>query len=241
VLDILDRFSHYGLPLRITEFDIDTRDELTQADYTRDLITAWFSHPSTDNFTMWGFWEVDHWKPNGAMLRTNWEKKRNAVAYANLVLRKWRTDTTAVTDGNGELRIRGFLGDYSIQAVSKGDTATADVNLDKEGSAVELIAAGGDGSVGFFTLPLYPNPVRYSARFGFYLPGPAEVMLELFDATGRAVWERKDDLEKGFRTLVWPAEEKSGGRAASGVYGFRLTARMGTETRTQSGKLVLLN
>jgi len=231
VVDILDRFSRYGLPLRVTEFDIDTRD----------LITAWFSHPSTDNFTMWGFWEGDHWKPNGAMLRTNWTKKPNAVAYANLVLNRWRTDTAAVTDADGTFRIRGFLGDYSLRAVSGGDTATAEIKLVNAGSSVELIVAGGGGPVGFYTLPPYPNPVPFSTRFGFYLPGPANVTLELFDIRGRAVWERKDDLEKGFRVLDWQAVENGGGRPASGVYCFRLTARMGADTRIQSGKLVLLN
>jgi hypothetical protein len=190
---------------------------------------------------MWGFWEGDHWKPNGAMLRVNWARKPNAAAYANLVLKQWRTDTAAVTDGGGKLRIRGFLGDYSIRAVSDGDTATAEIKLGNAGSSVELTVAGGGGSAGFFALPPYPNPARSSARFGFYLPGPAEVLLELFDLNGRAVWERKDNLEKGYRNLDWPAEGKSGGRPASGVYAFRLTARMGAETRTHTGKLVLLN
>jgi endo-1,4-beta-xylanase len=240
VLEILDRFAGYGLPLRITEFDIDTRDELTQADYTRDLITAWFSHPSTDNFTMWGFWEGQHWKPNAAMLRTNWAKKPNAVAYADLVLGRWWTDTTAVTDGNGELTIRGFLGDYSVSAVAGGDTAAADVRLERGGSSVELFVQSGGGVSGFFSHPPYPNPARATARFGLYLPESAAVTVELFDVNGRSVWKRSAALERGFRVMDWPAETSGGGRPASGVYAYRLTAAMESGTRTRCGKLVFL-
>lgn len=43
---VYDRFAKFGLPLQLTEFDIDTRDEQLQADYLRDVMTITFSHPS---------------------------------------------------------------------------------------------------------------------------------------------------------------------------------------------------
>ena len=58
-----DRFAAFGKELEITEFDIDTSDEGTQADYTRDLLTVVFSQPSVKAFVLWGFWEGAHWKP----------------------------------------------------------------------------------------------------------------------------------------------------------------------------------
>jgi GH35 family endo-1,4-beta-xylanase len=45
VLSALDRFAAFGLPIAITEFDINTTDEALQADYTRDFYIACFSHP----------------------------------------------------------------------------------------------------------------------------------------------------------------------------------------------------
>ncbi|MCE0498316.1 MAG: endo-1,4-beta-xylanase, partial [Methylacidiphilales bacterium] len=57
LLAILDRFAKFGKPIQITEFDINTRDEEGQARYLRDFLTAIFSHPSTEAFTVWGFWE----------------------------------------------------------------------------------------------------------------------------------------------------------------------------------------
>jgi GH35 family endo-1,4-beta-xylanase len=54
-----DRFAAFGKELEITEFDIDAADEATQADYTRDFMTAAFSQPSVKAFVMWGFWEAE--------------------------------------------------------------------------------------------------------------------------------------------------------------------------------------
>jgi hypothetical protein len=39
----LDRFAAFEKELEITEFDINTSDKATQADYTRDFMTATFS------------------------------------------------------------------------------------------------------------------------------------------------------------------------------------------------------
>ncbi|TVP82611.1 MAG: hypothetical protein EA353_00240, partial [Puniceicoccaceae bacterium] len=41
-----------GLPVMISEFDSNVPNEQLQADYTRDFLTAWFSHPATEAFIM---------------------------------------------------------------------------------------------------------------------------------------------------------------------------------------------
>lgn len=115
MLATLDRFAKLGRPIRITEFDFETSDEKTQAEFTRDLLTVCFSHPRVDSFLMWGFWEGRHWKPRGAMLRRDWSPKPNYEVWRELVHKQWWTDTTGVTARDGTLRVRGFLGDYSIE------------------------------------------------------------------------------------------------------------------------------
>jgi GH35 family endo-1,4-beta-xylanase len=85
VLKRLDRFATFRKPLIITEFDIDTNDEQTRAGYTRDFLTAVFSHPAATGFLMWGFWEGSHWKPKSAMYRRDWSEKPNLRAYRDLV------------------------------------------------------------------------------------------------------------------------------------------------------------
>ncbi|RUT68005.1 hypothetical protein D0817_23640 [Flavobacterium cupreum] len=75
VITDLDMFNSTGLPVQITEFDVNTPDEELQADYTRDFLIACYSHPTVSGFVKWGFWQNAHWKPDAAMFRTDWTAK----------------------------------------------------------------------------------------------------------------------------------------------------------------------
>jgi endo-1,4-beta-xylanase len=114
VLAVLDRYAALGLPVRVTEFDINTDDEELQADYTRDFLIALYSHTSVVGLQHWGFWEGAHWIPQAAMYRRDWSEKPNARAYRALVLDAWRTRATGTTDTAGTWRGRGFHGDYVV-------------------------------------------------------------------------------------------------------------------------------
>lgn len=134
VLEILDRFAKLGKRIQVTEFDIDIDDEQLQASYTRDFMTAVFSHPAVDGFLMWGFWEGRHWRPRGAMFRRDWSPKPNAGVYRDLVFHRWWTDTQGRTGADGVFRTRGFLGDYEIEAAGK----TVNTTLRHEGQTVKV-------------------------------------------------------------------------------------------------------
>ena len=134
-----DRFAAFGKELEITEFDIDTSDEATQADYTRDFMTAAFSKPSVKAFVMWGFWEGAHWKPTGVMLRRDWSLKPNGDAYQDLVFKRWWTNADGKTAASGTFTTRGFLGDYEIEVKAGNKSKTIRASLPKEGAAVECV------------------------------------------------------------------------------------------------------
>ena len=139
LLKRLDRFAAFGKELEITEFDINTPDEVTQADYTRDFMTAAFSCPQVKAFLLWGFWEGAHWRPNGAMLRRDWSPKPNDQVYEDLVFKKWWTNADGQTDDQGTYTTRGFLGDYDIEVQAGGKTRTVSATLSKDGSKVECV------------------------------------------------------------------------------------------------------
>ena len=130
VLEILDRFATFGKPIQITEFDIDIDDEQLQAAYTRDFMTAFFSHPAADAFVMWGFWEGRHWLPKGAMFRRDWTPKPNLEAYRDLVFREWWTDVTGQTDEDGIFATRGFKGDYDVEITLNGETTVSPLRVE---------------------------------------------------------------------------------------------------------------
>ncbi len=120
ILAVLDHYTaEFHLPVRMTEFDVWTRDEELQADFTRDFLILCFSHPSVVGVQHWGFWETCHWRPPAAMYRADWSEKPNAKAYKDLVLHQWRTQLAGVTGTDGRYAARGFQGDY-ILAIEAG-------------------------------------------------------------------------------------------------------------------------
>lgn len=121
ILAVLDRYEkQFHLPVRITEFDVWTRDEELQADYTRDFLILAFSHPSVVGIQHWGFWEACHWRPSAAMYRGDWSEKPNAKVYKDLVLNQWHTNLTGQAGADGRFTGRGFHGDYVITVEAGG-------------------------------------------------------------------------------------------------------------------------
>jgi endo-1,4-beta-xylanase len=124
VLAVLDRFAALGLKIRITEFDINTDDQVLQADYTRDFMTAVFSHPAVIGFQIWGFWAGAHWRDRAAMYDLDWTERPNGTAYRELLFKTWHSDETLTTAADGTAELRGFLGDYAITVGDHTSTAT---------------------------------------------------------------------------------------------------------------------
>jgi len=133
IIKELDRWAALGLDIQITEFDLDLDDEEMQARYTRDFMTAVFSHPSVSAMLTWGFWEKWHWRPRAAMYRADWSVKPNGKAWNDLVLKEWHTETTLKSDATGSAATRGFLGEYEITVRYQG----------KSRDLKSVLAAGG--------------------------------------------------------------------------------------------------
>jgi len=149
LIQIFDSFAAFGLPLQVTEFDVRfgkkgepydfSDDELQlQADYTRDFMTAVFSHPAVEGIVMWGFWEGAHYNPSAALYRKDWSIKPNGKVWEDLVFKQWWTDVHGKTDADGTFKTRGFLGEYEITVEHQGKTLTQSVRLQKGGSKITV-------------------------------------------------------------------------------------------------------
>lgn len=134
-LQVFDRFARFGLPIVVTEFDVNTKEEERQAQFTRDFLTAAFSHPACTGFVFWGFWEDAHWRPDSALFRKDWSEKPNLAAYRNLVFKEWWTDETGQTNENGEFALRAFKGTHRITVGSQEKT----VEIGDNAATVEMI------------------------------------------------------------------------------------------------------
>ena len=140
VWELCDRFGRHGLPLACSEFDANIRDEFLQADYTRDFMTAWFAHPSTSAFVLWGFWQGMHWLPYAGSFDLDWRMKENMKAYRDLVFNRWwTTKEEATTDDGGVASLRGFRGTYRVTVRADGrETVLEQVPLDAKTAAVTV-------------------------------------------------------------------------------------------------------
>ncbi len=114
ILSGLDRFAKLGLPIEITEFDINTSDREMQANYMRDFLIACFSHPSVAGITQWGFWADRHWLPDGALFDKDWTLRPHGKVYLDLIKKTWSTDASGKTVKDGTFKANAFYGDYDL-------------------------------------------------------------------------------------------------------------------------------
>lgn len=122
ILRRLDRFAEYGLEMQITEFDFEETDELLQARYARDFMTAVFSHPQVTGIMTWCVGERSSSKPAAAFFTADWKKKRIALAWEHMIEKEWHTKRVRRTNADGQTGVRGFLGDYEIAVSFNGKT-----------------------------------------------------------------------------------------------------------------------
>jgi len=123
---ILDKLGQFGLPVKITEFDLGYKkmDREDQAADVRRFYRICFAHPAVEGIYMWGFWAGRHWRKNAALWARDWTPHPAAEAYIQLMEQDFTTrGETEVTNENG-LSFRGFEGTYRITVGNKQHEVT---------------------------------------------------------------------------------------------------------------------
>ncbi len=151
-LEVLERFSRYGLPIHLTESTLlsghlmppeleDLNDyqipswpstpegEERQADEVVRHYRTLASHPSVHAVTYWGLSDVDSWLgAPGGLVRADGTPKPSYDALRRLVKEDWwLAPTTSRTDDQGRVVVHGWLGEYEIVAGGRTATVTLDV------------------------------------------------------------------------------------------------------------------
>jgi GH35 family endo-1,4-beta-xylanase len=136
---VCETYARFGLPLHWTELTVlsgklkaaDDNDwhtrrtnwastpqgELAQAEYGTKLYTLLFSHPAVEAITWWDFSDHKSWQgaPSG-LVRADMAPKPLYERLHHLVREEWTTDERATSDENGQVRLRGFFGQYKVEA-----------------------------------------------------------------------------------------------------------------------------
>ncbi|HCU18921.1 MAG TPA: glycoside hydrolase [Bacteroidales bacterium] len=126
----LDVLAQFGLPVKITEFNmpgqrsryqkdtslIPTKKEEDQfAQNLKDYYRICFAHPAVDAIMMWHFWAGANWIPASSLYRKDWTLTPAASAYKSLVFDEWWTRFKGKSNDEGYCIIRAFLGDHKIK------------------------------------------------------------------------------------------------------------------------------
>ena len=105
----LDLLATAGLPIYVTELDIDgPTDEVQLADYQR-IFPAFWEHPAVRGITLWGY-RPGHWRTaQGAYIVHANGAERPAMVWlqgyvATTTLRPWITTQPVIADGHGRRR-----------------------------------------------------------------------------------------------------------------------------------------
>jgi len=139
LLASFDALAAPGLEVVVTEYDMETTDQQLYADYTRDCLTAAFSHPAVTGFVMWGFWDGKHWKNNAPLFALDWTPKPGLQVWEDLVLGAWRTKLEQKTDAAGKLAMRAFMGEYTISGQAGKLSGSASCTVGPDGTTVQLV------------------------------------------------------------------------------------------------------
>ncbi|NNE07392.1 MAG: T9SS type A sorting domain-containing protein [Gemmatimonadetes bacterium] len=94
----------------------------------------------------------------------------------------------------------------------------------------------GDSRAGFALRSIRPNPASGPATIQFSLPVATDIDLSVYDVRGRLVQKlRAGATAPGEHTVAWDGQTRTGARASSGIYFFKLRSSRFEATR----KLIL--
>ena len=141
MLETVDRFARFGLPLHLTESTIlsghlmppeivDLNDyqipswpstpegEERQADEIVRHYRSLVGHPSVEAITYWGITDDGAWLgAPGGLVRADGSAKPSFEALRSLIKGEWWLPQTPMrTDADGRLSLSGFLGDYVVRS-----------------------------------------------------------------------------------------------------------------------------
>ena len=149
VRQTLDRVASAGVPVHVSAVTILGRpqDEPEQAEAVRRFYTAAFAHPKVASISWWDLSDRFAWRnaPAG-LLRADLSPKSAYKVLERLVNHLWRTNTQARTDGQGQVTVRAFFGDYRITVRADRRSKTVQFHLGRDGpSEVKVILPAEDG------------------------------------------------------------------------------------------------
>ena len=155
VEEVLDRFSHFGLPIHFTENTFvsgtlipkhieDLNDwqveewpstpegEERQANEIKEMYSPLFANPQVEAITTWDFRDGAWLKAPSGVIRQDGSIKPAYETLMNLIHKEWSTDEVVTTDENGFVKIDAIKGEYLLEAAGRSVNAIFDNNDEEQ-------------------------------------------------------------------------------------------------------------
>ena len=127
-----DELAQFGLPIKITEFDMNAGSisQQAQAIETAKMMRLAFSHPAIEGFIFWGL--IDPGWAAGVENIINVDGTPRIVADTvyHLIHEVWATKINDMTDNAGNYQFKGYYGDYDVM-VKSGNTWEKFIDADQ--------------------------------------------------------------------------------------------------------------
>lgn len=143
--EVLDRFSHFGLPIHFTENTLISGDimpahivdlndwqvddwpttpegEIRQANEIEEMYRILFSHPQVEAITTWDYRDGAWLGAPSGFIRKDNSKKPSYEMLKKLTHEEWWTDVELTTDDDGVITCYAFKGTYDIIVGDVTDT-----------------------------------------------------------------------------------------------------------------------
>lgn len=143
-----DQLGQFGLPVKITEFDMGAK-ALTEQQYAGEIskmMRLAFSHPSIQGFIFWGISEPT-WVPESIinLVREDRTIKLAADSLYHLTHEVWTTNLSGQTDISGNYPFNGYFGDYDVlvKVNEKWERHSVSCKKTEKGKSFDLILGSG--------------------------------------------------------------------------------------------------
>jgi len=143
IMSRFDSMSEFGLPIWITQLQINEPNVNTRADKLEKVIRTAYSHPAVYGIMQWTFYEENEGTPQCSLIDKGWHVNAAGQRYLDLMT-EWETHDSNTTDANGAVNFRGFQGTYEIT----------------------LTYPGGNCEVQTIELPDIPGTIQFTLKVG---------------------------------------------------------------------------
>ncbi len=144
----LDQMAATGLPIQITEFDLNFADDTQQLNKYKAIFPALWEHPAVEGITFWGYIQGTMWRTDGWLLSSR-GVERSALVWLKEYIANWTSAVSGPAEApgpEGYSLLPNFPNPFNpstsirftLPAAGRADVCILDVS----GRTVALLASG---------------------------------------------------------------------------------------------------